>query len=74
MGVVSTIISILGIFLFIYGIGYSVLFSDLEKENLKTIKEFNKLNNQSNFKQQPLTRNDSMNYIDSAMFLSMNNE
>ena len=54
-----------------YSIGFLIMFSDVEKENRETIKEFDRLNSTTNFKGLPTEPNDSLNYIDSAMFLSM---
>lgn len=56
------------------GIGFMLQALETQKQLTETIRQHNELNNNLNFQGKSLEQHDSLNYIDSAMFLSMYDE
>lgn len=57
-----------------YSVGMLLEYIELSKELDKTQTKINKLNSTLDFKGRHVEEHDSLNYIDSAMFLSMYDE
>lgn len=70
MGLVDIVI----IILVVYSIGFFLNGLEVHKELEEIVRKHDELSSNSNFKGKPVEQHDSLNYIDSAMFLSMYDE
>jgi len=70
MGLVDIVI----IMLVFYSIGFILHANEINKELQEIVIQHNELNKNLNFQGKSVEEHDSLNYIDSAMFLSMYDE